>query len=128
VYTVLACENTAPHQACTAWRWAGEHPDSEGEHAAAAALAFDHAVVRRHPEGRPRHTTVTFAHIAGGGSCAACPTGRGPCTDTPGGPLFLCASCASTLDRELRHNLLAIGLPALGPQLTLSAATAPPPA
>jgi hypothetical protein len=118
VYTVLACEQTDPHDTCPEWRWTSEHPDGAAEEAFERARAFDHSRVLRHPEGYPMHKSLAYEHRTGGGPCAACTYGRGPCADTPAGPLFLCPRCLDVLDRELRHALIALGLPDPGKQIT----------
>ncbi|WP_019061407.1 hypothetical protein [Streptomyces prunicolor] len=117
VYTVLACEQDSLHQQCTEWRWTSEHPDGARGEAVANASALDHARVLRHPEGYPMHKSLAYEHRAGGGPCAACTDGRGPCADTPADPLFLCPNCLALLDHELRHALLSLGLPDPGPRL-----------
>ncbi|MFD3422070.1 hypothetical protein [Streptomyces decoyicus] len=118
IHFVLVCENADPgHEHCTDWRWAGEHRGTDGEQAYAVARAHPHARVLRHPEHYPLHRRVVFEHRTGGGPCVACDTGRGPCTDTPAGPLFLCDSCLALLDYELRRSCILFGLPDPGPQL-----------
>ena len=119
VYTILACEQQDPHDNC-ARSGAGpvNTPTAPARTPSPAAGTFEHARVLRHPEGYPMHKTLAFEHRAGGGPCAACPDGRGPCADTPGGPLFLCPRCLAILDHELRQSLLALGLPDPGEQLS----------
>lgn len=86
----------------------GEHPDGARDHAFTDA----HARATHHPEGYPHHKDPAFEHQAGGGPCAAC----GPCTDTLAEPLFLCDTCLTLLDNELRHFLTRPGLSDRGPQ------------
>ncbi|MEU6331595.1 hypothetical protein ABZ851_30590 [Streptomyces sp. NPDC047049] len=117
VHYVLVCESAGTdHEHCTDWRYAGEHRGTEGEQSYADARAHPHARVMRHPEHYPLHRTVAFEHRTGGGPCAACGTARGPCTDTPTGPLFLCETCLTLLENELRRSLTHFGLPDPGPQ------------
>ncbi|MFB6884161.1 hypothetical protein ACFCY8_25365 [Streptomyces noursei] len=118
VHTVLICENTSTdHRDCTDWRFAGEHRDTDGKQAYATAREHPHARVTRHPEHYPLHRSLAFEHRADGGLCAACGIGRGPCNDTPAGPLFLCATCVNLLNNELRRSFIHLGLPDPGPQI-----------
>ncbi|MEV7885197.1 hypothetical protein ACWD3I_25265 [Streptomyces sp. NPDC002817] len=123
VYTVLTCEQDSPHDTCAEWRWTSEHPDGAAAEAYERARTFDHARVLRHVDGYPMHKSLAYEHRAGGGPCAACSDGRGPCADTPAGPLFLCPDCLSVLDRELRQGLIALGLPDPGQQIALTTPT-----
>lgn len=118
VYTVLVCERPSPDRDhCNDWFCTGEHPDGNREQAFASARTHDRARVLRHPEGYPRHQSLAFEHRAGGGPCAACSTGRGLCSTTPAGPLFLCSTCLELLDNELRSALVHLNLPGPGTQL-----------
>ncbi|MFD6294973.1 hypothetical protein ACFWFU_09230 [Streptomyces sp. NPDC060235] len=109
IYSVAVCGGAVEHDRCSRWHIVSEHVDGRDD-ALRSAVTHAHARVTRHAQGYPQAACLAFEHQEGGGPCAVCVNGRGPCAETPGGPLFLCADCTTVLDQALGRDMAQLGL------------------